>query len=84
MTNEETKAKKPRTRKKVTKEVIEEKQDTTCRVVIEVTDKKDNSDNCNVEIRMENYDKGNNNEKGMTAVIYNTVCDTLKKLKFNS
>ncbi len=50
------------------------------KVIIEIKDKKDDTNSCNVEIKMQGYDKGNDNEKQMTAVIYNTVCETLKNL----
>lgn len=50
------------------------------KVVIEIKDKKDDTNSCKVEIKMQGYDKGNDNEKQMTAVIYNTVCEALKNL----
>lgn len=53
------------------------------KVVIEIKDKKDNTNSCKVEIKMQGYDKGNDNEKQMTAVIYNTVCKALKDLDNN-
>lgn len=53
------------------------------KVVIEIKDKKDKTNSCKVEIKMQGYDKGNDNEKGVTATVYNTVCKALKDLDNN-
>lgn len=50
------------------------------KVIIEIKDKKDDTNACNVEIKMQGYEKGNDNEKGVTATVYNTVCKALKEL----
>ena len=51
------------------------------KVIIEIKDKKDNTNSCNVEIKMQGYEKGTDNEKNITAVIYNTVSNSIKNLK---
>lgn len=53
------------------------------KVLIEIKDKKDDTNSCNVEIKTQGYNKGNDNEKQMTAVIYNTVCKAVKDLNDN-
>ena len=51
------------------------------KVIIEIKDKKDDTESCNVEIKMQGYDKANKNEQTMTAVIFNAVSKTIKNLK---
>ena len=51
------------------------------KVIIEIKDKKDDTESCNVEIKMQGYDKGTQNEKTITAVVYNAVSETIKDLK---
>lgn len=51
------------------------------KVIIEIKDKKDDTNSCNVEIKMQGYDKGNKNEQSITAVVYNAVAETIKNLK---
>lgn len=51
------------------------------KVIIEIKDKKDDTDSCNVEIKMQGYDKGTKNEKDITAVVYNAVNETITNLK---
>lgn len=51
------------------------------KVIIEIKDKKDDTNSCNVEIKMQGYDKGTKNEKDITAVVYNAVNETITNLK---
>lgn len=51
------------------------------KVIIEIKDKKDNTNSCNVEIKMQGYDKGTKNEKDITAVVYNTVSEAVTNLE---
>ena len=54
------------------------------KVIIEIKDKKDDSDTCNVKITTSGYEKGTKGEQTMTAVIYNAVNETIKNLGKNS
>lgn len=51
------------------------------KVIIEIKDKKDDTDSCNVKITTSGYDKGTKGEQTMTAVIYNAVNETIQNLK---
>ena len=51
------------------------------KVIIEIKDKKDNTDSCNVKITTSGYEKGTKAEQTMTAVIYNAVNETIKNLQ---
>ena len=51
------------------------------KVIIEIKDKKDDTDSCNVKITTSGYDKSTKSEQTMTAVIYNAVNETIKNLE---
>ena len=50
------------------------------KVVIEIKDKKDTTNDCTVTIKPQGLEKGTENEKQTTAIIYNTVCEAIKNL----
>lgn len=51
------------------------------KVIIEIKDKKEDTDSCNIKITTSGYDKGTKGEQTMTAVIYNAVNETIKNLQ---
>ena len=51
------------------------------KVIIEIKDKKDDTDSCNIKITTSGYDKGTKGEQTITAVIYNTVNEAIKNLQ---
>lgn len=51
------------------------------KVILEIKDKKDDTKSCNVKITTSGYEKGTDNEKTMTAVVYNAVSDTIQNLQ---
>ena len=51
------------------------------KVIIEIKDKKDDTDSCNIKITTSGYDKGTKGEQTITAVIYNAVNETIKNLQ---
>ena len=50
------------------------------KVVVDIKDKKDNTNDCTVSIKPQGLDKGTENEKQMPAIIYNAVCEAIKNL----
>lgn len=51
------------------------------KVIIEIKDKKDDTDTCNIKITHQGYDKGTKNERDITATVYNAVHNTIANLQ---
>ena len=51
------------------------------KVIIEIKDKKDNDKESTVTIKTTGIEKASDSEKSTTAMIYNTVCESIRNLK---